>query len=90
MKDEIMSTTAYTPIKATKCIHNDNAILPQRKSTRQIVREELQRQKELKELEVKHKSGEISEFSYRAQRALLEMKYMELPQNPERIFSTIA
>ncbi len=90
MKDEIMSTTAYAPIRTTKCINYDNALLPQRKSTRQIVREELQRQKELKELEAKHKSGEISEFSYRAQRALLEMKYMELPQTPKRIFSTTA
>jgi hypothetical protein len=50
-----------------------NSFAPQEKPTRQIVREEIQRQKKLDELELKYKNGEISKLEYNVQKAVLNM-----------------
>lgn len=66
-----MPTVAFAEprnIAATK-----SSILPQEKPTRQIIREEIQRQKELDKLESKYEAGEISKFEYVIGKALLNM-----------------
>ncbi len=62
-----MSTTALNSVQ----IGNKNSIMPQEKSTRQIVREEIKRAQELEKLEEKYKAGEISDFEYRVQKYML-------------------
>ena len=65
----IASSTAFAP-------NNDiygGSFAPQQKPTRQIVREEIQRQKKLDELEAKYEKGEISKFEYTIQKAMLNM-----------------
>ena len=54
-----MSTTALNSINKPQ---TPFSIMPKEKSTREIVREEIKRAEKLKELEVKHQAGEISDF----------------------------
>lgn len=65
----IASTTSFAPNKG---IHGDS-FAPMPRSTREIVREEIQRQKKLDELETKYQNGEISKFEYTVQKAFLNM-----------------
>lgn len=71
-----MSTTALT-----ECCPNGvygNAIMPRRDgNVRKIVREEIERQKKLDELERKYEAGEISKFEYN-----LTKFAMNLPKEP--------
>ena len=54
---------------------------PEGKTTRQIVREEIQRQKKLDALETKYQNGEISKFEYNVQKAMLNIpNLIETPQ----------
>ncbi|MBQ8887367.1 MAG: hypothetical protein IJY61_06675 [Candidatus Gastranaerophilales bacterium] len=50
-----------------------NSFAPQEKPTKQIVREEIQRQKKLDKLEEQYKNGEISKLDYNVQKAILNM-----------------
>lgn len=50
------------------------SIMPQEKSTRQIVREEIKRQKQLDQLEQRYEAGEISDFEYKASKALIHLE----------------
>lgn len=86
-----MSTTARAlTLKDTaymnKCM--DNQFAPQEKTTRQIVREEIQRQKQLDKLEEKYQNGEISKFEYKVQKTILNMPNLEDIVQPS--FSTTA
>ncbi len=72
-----MSTTAM--VEVPKTAYLKSTIMPEGKSTRQIVKEEIQRQKALDELETKYKNGEISNFEYKAGKFLLN-----LPETKER------
>lgn len=65
-----MPTVASVGTSTSCC---ENRIAPQQKPTRQIVREEIQRQKKLDDLEAKYKNGEISKFEYTVQKAVLNM-----------------
>lgn len=65
-----MPTTAFAP-SLNKTTELQNSFAPQEKSTRQIVREEIQRQKQLDKLEEKYQNGEISKFEYKVQKAIL-------------------
>lgn len=65
----VASTTSFTPNKGI----NSESFAPMPKSTRQIVREEIQRQKKLDDLEAKYQNGEISKFEYTIQKAVLNM-----------------
>jgi len=71
-----MSTTALTG-----CCPNDvfsNRVMPRRNSdVRRIVREEIERQKKLDELESKYEAGEISKFEYNLTKFALN-----LPKEP--------
>ncbi len=72
-----MSTTA---LASTQAAGRNTSIMPQEKSTRQIVREEIKRAEELKKLEEKYEAGEISKFEYTAQKYLLNLPVVtELP-----------
>ena len=66
-----------TTVAASKTLVQQNKIgdsfAPQQKPTRQIVREEIQRQKKLDELEAKYQNGEISKLEYNVQKAVLNM-----------------
>ena len=68
-----MTTVAKTTAFAPQTSINRESFAPQDKSTRQIVREEIQRQKKLDELEVKYQKGEISKLEYNVQKAVLNM-----------------
>ena len=67
-----MSTTALAG-----CCPNEvysNRIMPRRDGdVRRIVREEIERQKKLDELERKYEAGEISKFEYRLNKFVLTM-----------------
>ncbi len=70
-----MSTTAITSNYPT-------AIMPQEKSPRQIVRQEIKRAKELEALQAKYEAGEISKFEYAVNKAAIEMVYnSDFPNN---------
>lgn len=71
-----MPTTAFAPT-LNKTADNVNSFAPQEKTTRQIVREEIQRQKQLDKLEEKYQNGEISKFEYKVQKAVLNMPNLE-------------
>ncbi len=62
-------------------------IMPKQKSTREIVREEIQRAEKLKELEEKHQNGEITDFEYMVQKIILNTP--TLPKSEPK-FSTTA
>ncbi|MCD7780267.1 MAG: hypothetical protein LUH05_06300 [Candidatus Gastranaerophilales bacterium] len=64
-----MPTPAYSPIE--KNLGTTCSITEQPKDTRQIVREEIKRAKDLEKLEEQYKSGEISAFEYKAGKFLL-------------------
>ena len=83
-----MSTTALNSVQ----IGNKNSIMPQEKSTRQIVREEIKRAQELEKLEEKYKAGEISDFEYRVQKFLLETPVLldKTMKKPGVVYSTTA
>ena len=82
-----MSTTALNSVQ----IGNKNSIMPQEKSTRQIVREEIKRAQELEKLEEKYKAGEISDFEYKAQKFLLEVPVvLDKAQKTCVVYSTTA
>ena len=83
-----MSTTALNSVQ----IGNKNSIMPQEKSTRQIVREEIKRAQELEKLEEKYKAGEISGFEYKAQKFLLETPVLldKTMKKPGVVYSTTA
>ena len=72
-----MSTTAM--VEGNTRFPNQRNIMPREKSTRQIVREEIQYQNALKELEEKHNAGKISDFEYKCAKALLYLSNVELP-----------
>ena len=84
-----MSTTALNNINIPQ---TPLSIMPKEKSTREIVREEIKRAENLKELEEKHQAGEISDFEYKAQKFLLETPVMidNLPKKPGVVYSTTA
>ena len=65
----VASTTSFAPNKGIY----GGSFAPQQPSTREIVREEIQRQKKLDELETKYQNGEISKFEYTIQKAVLNM-----------------
>ena len=65
----VAATKAFLPPKG---IYGES-FAPREKSTREIVREEIQRQKKLDELETKYQNGEISKFEYTIQKAVLNM-----------------
>ena len=66
----LSATTAFAPKNGI----NGGSFAPQQKSTREIVRQELQRQKNLDELEAKYANGEISKLDYNVQKAILNMQ----------------
>lgn len=63
-----MSTTAITGNYQT-------SIMPQKKSPRQVARQEIKRAKELEALKAKYDAGEISKFEYAVNKAAIEMVY---------------
>ena len=65
----VASTTSFAPNKGIY----GGSFAPQQPSTREIVRQEIQRQKKLDELEAKYKNGEISKFEYTVQKTVLNM-----------------
>lgn len=68
-----MTTVAASRTFATQNGVYGDSFAPHEKSTRQIVREEIQRQKKLDELEAKYQNGEISKLEYNVQKAVLNM-----------------
>ena len=74
-------------INGTNTLTQSQSIMPQQKSTREIVREEIQRAEKLKKLEEKHKAGEITDFEYMVQKIILNTP--TLPKSEPK-FSTTA
>ena len=75
-----MSTTAlvgngvnYPGINGEARVLPRTGMFPRRPDVRQIVREELERQKRLEELEQKYNNGEISKFEYYVNKTMLSM-----------------
>ncbi len=64
-----MSTTALNSVKTPQ---TPIQVMQRQQEIRKIVREGIKRAEKLKELEQKHKAGEISDFEYKAQKFLLE------------------
>lgn len=52
--------------------NSERSFAPKEKDTRTIVREEIQRQKQLDKLEEKYNAGEISKFEYTVQKAIIK------------------
>ena len=68
-----MTTVSASKTFAPQQGVHGGSFAPQEKSTRQIVREEIQRQKKLDKLEEQYKNGEISKLDYNVQKAILNM-----------------
>lgn len=87
-----MSTTAIVG-NQTGC-QCPSCIMPREKSPREIIREEIKREKKLEELEQKHDAGEISDFEYNVQKFILNMPeitpYKSANHQPGTCFSTTA
>ncbi len=76
-----MSTTALNGTNPG--MYGPRGILPKRRpDVRRIVREEIERQKKLDELEEKYKNGEISKFEYYTNKMVLNM-----PTNPPVVYN---
>jgi len=76
-----MSTTALNGMYPSTMY--PGAIMPTRRNdVRRIVREEIERQKKLDELEQKYKNGEISKFEYYTNKVALNF-----PQNPPVVYN---
>lgn len=76
-----MSTTALNGMNPE--VYCTTGIMPRRRpDVRRIVREEIERQKKLDELEQKYKNGEISKFEYYTGRMVLNM-----PTNPPVLYN---
>lgn len=62
-------------IGAANCANTSECIAPRKKdNTREIIKEELEKQKKLDKLEEKYNAGEISKFEYTVSKAMLTMK----------------
>ncbi len=86
-----MSTTAVSPIDNKYSTSNN--LGKNENSTRKIVKDEIQRAKKLEEIENKYKSGEISEFEYKASKFLLSITPNDkdiMSKKSHTVFSTTA
>ena len=76
-----MSTTALTGYCPTDVC--GRSVMPRRNGdVRKIVREEIEHQKKLDEIERKYEAGEISKFEYRLSKLVLTM-----PSEPPVVYS---
>ncbi len=83
-----MSTTALNSVKTPQ---TPIQVMQRQQEIRKIVREEIKRAEKLKELEQKHKAGEISDFEYKAQKFLLEAPVvLDKAQKTGVVYSTTA
>ena len=83
-----MSTTALNSINKPQ---TPIQVMQRQQEIRKIVREEIKRAEKLKELEQKHKAGEISDFEYKAQKFLLEAPVvLDNAQKTGVVYSTTA
>ncbi len=83
-----MSTTALNSINKPQ---TPIQVMQRQQEIRKIVREEIKRAEKLKELEQKHKAGEISDFEYKAQKFLLEAPVvLDKAQKTGVVYSTTA
>lgn len=83
-----MSTTALNSVKMPQ---TPIQVIQRQQEIRKIVREEIKRAEKLKELEQKHKAGEISDFEYKAQKFLLEAPVvLDNAQKTGVVYSTTA
>ena len=83
-----MSTTALNSVKTPQ---TPIQVMQRQQEIRKIVREEIKRAEKLKELEQKHKAGEISDFEYKAQKFLLEAPVvLDKAQKTCVVYSTTA
>ncbi len=83
-----MSTTALNSVKMPQ---TPIQVIQRQQEIRKIVREEIKRAEKLKELEQKHKAGEISDFEYKAQKFLLEAPVvLDNAQETGVVYSTTA
>ena len=83
-----MSTTALNSVKMPQ---TPIQVIQRQQEIRKIVREEIKRAEKLKELEQKHKAGEVSDFEYKAQKFLLEAPVLfDKAQKTGVVYSTTA
>ena len=83
-----MSTTALNSVKTPQ---TPIQVMQRQQEIRKIVREGIKRAEKLKELEQKHKAGEISDFEYKAQKFLLEAPVvLDKAQKTGVVYSTTA